>query len=188
MEKYTRQNSRFKNFILCFITVFAWQINLDLIEPKNESALAIIIAFFQSFKGLVLSISTLYSNALLPVCNVTPGSTREMLSIPFQQTARSLKYLSDKATDKERKAISAVLDYDRLIELYNPERADNVKDTYNENATKEELIIYFEVWLEMLKKHPSHYIHVTMNNCYYYFYPGNRLAQYYTFQYSKERM
>lgn len=127
----------------------------------------------------VLFFGVFFSNILLPAFGVMPGSVREVLSIPFQQTARYLKNSSDSVTKEEKEAISAILDYDVIIEKYNPEKSDAVKDTFNVSATTEELKAYFKVYLQMFLKHPSHYIQATINNYYYYFYPGSHLADYY---------
>ncbi len=130
----------------------------------------------------------IYSNILLPALHIMPGSIKEVLSVPFQQTARYLIYSTDPITQEEKNTISTILDYDLIIEKYNPETSDNVKDTYNVLATKEELIQYFKIYIQMFFKHPSHYIQATMNNYYYYFYPGPRMAGYYNYDYSDSIM
>lgn len=49
-----------------------------------------------------------------PMLNVQKGSTREMLSLPFQQTARYLRDNPQDVTEDEKKIISAVLDYEKI--------------------------------------------------------------------------
>ena len=112
-----------------------------------------------------------YNNIFLPMSNVEPGSKREMLSVPFQQTARYIQYYPDEITEHERKAISKVLDYTTISNEYNPELSDPVKNTYNEEATPEDLQNYFKVWLEMFIKHPGIYLEAFLNNYYGYVYP-----------------
>lgn len=141
----------------------------------------LIIAFF--YKKLrktalrfvigVLCFSILYS-AILSLCGVTRGSIREMLSVPFQQTARYVKYHEEEITEDQKQAINNILDYSSLSLRYSVSLSDGVKSTYKEDASKEDLIRYFMVWFEMLGKHPGTYIQATMNNYYSYFYPvGN---------------
>lgn len=129
-----------------------------------------------------------YSNIILPTFHIMPGSTREMLSVPFQQTARYLRESSTPVTQKEKDAISAILNYDVIIEKYNPELSDPVKETFNETADSEALKEYFKVYISMFFKHPSHYIQATMNNYYYYYYPGSRFTHHYTYASSSKFM
>ena len=131
----------------------------------------------------------LYSVVLLPSLGITPASRREMLSIPFQQTARYLRDIpEDEITVEEYNAISKVLDYDAIKENYDPERSDDVKKTFNENASKDDMKAYFRAWRSMLIKHPGVFIQATMNNTYDYFYPYGRPAGRYTARYSEEAM
>ena len=45
-----------------------------------------------------------YQKAILPMAGVKPGGKQEMLSIPFQQTARYVKYYgNDVSTEEEKK-------------------------------------------------------------------------------------
>ena len=112
-----------------------------------------------------------YNSVILPYLKITPGSVREKLSVPFQQTARYVKYHSDEVTNEEKQAIDKILGYDTLADRYNPELADPVKNEYNKYATDEDLKKYFSVWFDEFKKHPKTYIEATINNTYGYFYP-----------------
>lgn len=111
-----------------------------------------------------------------PFFDVTPGSIREALSIPFQQTARYVKLAGDEITDDEKVAISKIINYDKLVEKYNSDCSDSVKNTFNEKATKSDLLNYAFVWWEMLKKHPAIYVEAVLDNKYDYFYPSDRLG------------
>ncbi|MDD2435552.1 MAG: DUF6020 family protein [Bacilli bacterium] len=112
-----------------------------------------------------------YSNILLPAFGITPGSIREALSIPFQQTARYVKY-DNRLTEEETKVIDKLLDYDTLAERYNPVLSDPVKNQFNPDYNKEDLSKYFRVWFNGLKKHPDLYLEATIHNTYGYFYPN----------------
>lgn len=136
----------------------------------------------------VLFVSVVYSEILLPHFSITSGSKREMLSIPFQQTARYVRDVSDGVTSEEKDAIEAILDYDSLASKYDPERSDNVKGTYNELASRDEIKNYLRVWLKMFWKHPSHYVQATINNYYYYFYVGEKRIGVYGYDYSSKCM
>lgn len=97
------------------------------------------------------------------------GSVREALSIPFQQTARYVKYHGDEVTEYEKHVIDSVLDYESLAETYDPILSDPVKDTYKEDSAN--LSEYFKVWLQMFWKRPVTYISALLNGTYGYIAP-----------------
>ena len=72
---------------------------------------------------------SVFNSILLPVWGITPGSKGEMLSIPFQQTARYVKEYPEDIMEQERLAIDNLLQYDKLAEAYNPSLSDPVKGT-----------------------------------------------------------
>lgn len=174
---------------------------LGLILFRNEARYILIIGlpvlallcqrlrkFFLKYMIGVIGFSILFFHVLLPLCRVTPGSVREMLSIPFQQTARYVKEYAADVTDEEREAIDAVLPYDNLADSYYPNLSDFVKDTFKEDSTKADLFRYFRVWFLMFLKHPDSYIQATINNYYYFFYPGPILFYEYYYHASEDYM
>lgn len=94
---------------------------------------------------------------------------RELLSIPFQQTARYVRENSDVISKEEADVIDAVLDYENLAQLYNPIVSDPVKGTYKRNASA--LPAYFQVWIEQGKKDPITYIEAVIESNYFLTYP-----------------
>lgn len=135
-----------------------------------------------------LCFNFMWNSVLLPAWEITPGSRREMLSIPFQQTARYVRDAPEDITEEEKAAISAVLDFDKIGEVYNPVLSDPVKVTFNEKCTTEELMEYFKVWFRMLWKHPGIYIQATMNNKYEMFFPSAKMFDYFPYATSENRM
>ena len=157
--------------------------------------IAIIAFFYKNLrKGMlwvlicIFMLSSIYDHVFLPVFHITQGSRREMLSIPFQQTARYIRDAEQDVTLEEKQIISQILNYDELARLYDPNRADAVKNTFNESASAEDLKLYFHVWFQMLKKHPGIYLQATINNTYGYFYPHAALANNYAYSWSVENM
>ena len=136
---------------------------LFVVRKRWKEILIVMICVF-GFYGV-------FDKIVLPYFKITPGSIREALSVPFQQTARLVKYHSDDLTSEEIEVIDKILGYDDLAERYNPELSDPVKNEYNKYATNEDLKEYFKVWFSGLIKHPGTYIEATMNNTYGYFYP-----------------
>lgn len=138
---------------------------LLLIEKKNRIKLVMILV-------LPVVLYNRYNDILLPYLKITEGSIREMLSIPFQQSARYVKEYGDDLDEDEVSAIDNVLGIDTLASRYKPELADPVKNEFNKYTTDEELNTYFKEWYKGLLKHPDSYIQATINNVYGYFDPN----------------
>lgn len=101
------------------------------------------------------------------------GSMGEMLSIPFQQTARYLQLYGDELSAEERKAIDGVLQDAGLVAAsYNPDIADPVKALYLKDSGVEKLISYFKVWAAGFFKHPMVYLDAFFAHVYGWFDPG----------------
>jgi len=113
-----------------------------------------------------------YNKVLLPHFEIANTSIREVLSVPFQQTARHVKYFEKDLSEEDKLIIDKVLGYDDLATRYEPDLSDNVKNKYNKYTTDEELNAYFGVWFKYLLKRPVVYIDATINNMYGYFYPN----------------
>lgn len=119
----------------------------------------------------VLAFYGTYTKVLLPSLKITDGSIRETLSIPFQQTARYVKYYDKDLSKNDIKVIDKVLEYETLAKRYNPTISDPVKNEFNKYTTKKELLAYLKVWFKCFFKHPLVYIEATLNNIYGYFSP-----------------
>lgn len=120
---------------------------------------------------LMLTFNITYNKVILPYFKITPSSIREVLSIPFQQTARYVNEYDSELSGKDKKTIDQILEYDTLATRYNPELADPVKNKFNRYYKSEDLKEYFKVWKKGLFKHPITYIEATVHNTYGYFYP-----------------
>ena len=153
----TRNNGIYMVIPELFVLIFVFR------KKLKKYALIIMIGTYICYSAL----SLLASNVL----GIADGSIKEMLSIPFQQTARYLLEYPDDVTEEEAQAIDAVLDYENLAELYNPQLSDPVKATYKEDD--DALNEYFKAWFSMFKKHPDAYIEATINNTYGYYYAFN---------------
>lgn len=120
--------------------------------------------------------------AILPILGVSPGGKQEMLSIPFQQTARYIKYHKKEVSREEEQVINKVLDFDNLGDKYDPNLSDPVKNTYKRND--EYLLDYFKVWWKEFLKHPATYIQATLNGTYGYYAYKNTIK--YSYGYYKQ--
>lgn len=105
----------------------------------------------------------------------TKTETGEILSLPFQQTARYVRDHADEMTEDEQKLIETsfdVEDYKELGKLYYPMSSDPVKARYHWWASENEkqvLSDYFAGWFSMLKKHPGTYIEAAVAQTYGYY-------------------
>lgn len=113
----------------------------------------------------------LYDKVLLPSLDITNGSVKEMLTIPFMQVARVVTHNKDKIPEEDQKIIEKVLSYDSMKSVYIPNLADSIKDTYKKDCTNEDLKDFFKLWFKYLKKYPTEYIESIMNSTYGYFFP-----------------
>lgn len=110
-----------------------------------------------------------YQTVITDCFGVAPAPTREALSLPFQQTARTVKYHADTISPQERADISRVLDYDSLSERYDPVISDPVKATADLNASKADYLAYFRAWGALFLKHPRTYLEATLAGTYGYY-------------------
>ena len=106
---------------------------------------------------------------LYPALGIRGWSTKESLSLPFQQTARWVRNYGDEVTDEEREAIDGVLNYDSLAERYSPRVSDPVKATYKNDSTR--LRAYFKAWAKMGLRRPLCYLSASWNGGFGYLAP-----------------
>ncbi len=157
-------------------TLLYW-LCLNVSKKQICSSLMMIVCFF-----------LIWHHAVFPFFKISPGSVREMLSIPFQQTARYVKYRPQKVTLDEIAAIDAVLDYKIIGNRYNPGLSDPVKWTFKEKSTKKQRLRYLKTWIKMFFKEPILYIDAVVANKFEYFNPKAKLAGFYSYSWSKRCM
>ena len=119
----------------------------------------------------VVTVTQLLTRIIYPALSITPGSRREMLSVPFQQTALYLNRYPEEVTEEEKIAISGVADYDKLLVCYRWDTADSSKSLFDDWCTDEQFKEYLRVWFKMFFKHPKTYFDATLHQVYGYYYP-----------------
>lgn len=136
-----------------------------LLDKKRRyrvlQVLAGLTVFFFSFNWVFTS-----------VLGYVKDSVGEALSIPFQQTARYVKYHGGEVTEEEKSSINHILQYSLLKKIYTPGLSDPVKATYKKANQPDEtlsLTNYFHDWIRMFFKHPSTYVQATVGNSYGYY-------------------
>lgn len=153
-----------KNIIIHIITIV-----FCILTKKAEayiiifSYISLLIIYRKKFKKFLIPFATaaLIPFIILPVFNLTFGikksGKQEMYSLPFQMTARYVKYNSENVTQEEKEVISKVLDYEKLGELYNPTNADPIKK-YTQKGKDKDYTAYLKVWFDQGFKNPKIYI------------------------------
>lgn len=120
-------------------------------------------------KSLVLLLAVLiylgFNHYIFTYGGVREGSSREALSVLFQQTARTVKYHGDELSEEQKQAIDTVLDYDSMAEKYDPLVSDPIKDRWKGGSP----IPYIKTWAGMLFQHPDTYIEATIGGSYGYY-------------------
>lgn len=141
------------NVIYVLIPYFLF---LFIIKYHRKQIIYLFLSFIITIIGL---------NIFCTINKISDGSKAEMLSIPFQQTARYINVYTDEVTKNEKNTINKVLNYNEILNKYKPTLSDPVKNTFNErNPNNKELKEYFVVWFKMFLKHPLCYIEATINN------------------------
>ena len=129
---------------------------------------------------VILALSVVTSSFVYPALKITPGSQREMLSIPIQGCAAVIKTHENELTEADISAISAVLDYDEISDNYEAEYADPVKNHWNKYATHDDISRFIQTYISLFVRYPSTCIGAIMRNYYGFLYPSTRDLWQYT--------
>lgn len=131
-----------------------------------------ILCLFASFGASIVTAKVIL--ALLSfACGAVPGSMGEMMSLPFQQTARYLQLYQEEIAPGERAAIEAVLgDVPTAAAKYDPASADPVKALFRQTASAGELADYMKFWFRGLLRHPGTYFEAFFLHIYGWFTPA----------------
>lgn len=153
-----RNNGIYIYFVFALIMLIRLPKNLGY---RAKNLFSIIFPFLLS--GII-------TVTIMNVWNIDKDSPKEMLSLPFQQTARYVRDYGYEVTEEEKEIIDHVLRYDELAAVYSELTSDPVKSTYHDPSTNE-LISYFKVWFHQFLRHPLCYLEATWNQNYYLFSP-----------------
>lgn len=151
-------------YIMLVVFVFAiFYLRKKKFKFRKLAAMLVPILIFQI--GIV--------NIIYPALKITPGSTKEMLSVPFVQTARYVRdYPEEISAEDEEILLNIFKNKESLEDIaksYNPRLSDPIKDSYNKYATTEDLKDYFSVWSKGLVEHPTTYVEAFLNLHYGWF-------------------
>lgn len=138
--------------------------------------------------GAGFLISKLILLILVQLTSASAGSKGEMLSIPFQQTARYLQFYKEEISQEEREAIEAVLgDVNEVAAKYDPTISDPVKALYKKDASMAENLAYLKAWFQGFLKAPKVYFDACLVHIYGWFTPSVSNAIRYEVSYDEIR-
>lgn len=150
---------------------------------KKTRLLQLVILFLAP-----VLLSKILNASLIIGLSAKEGSTAEIFSLPFQQTARYLQFYREELTIEQKQAIEAVLgDVDVVAADYDPKIADPVKMHFyeQEEVTTKEIVDYFAVWGQGFFKHPAVYLEGFFAHVYGWFDPQASNAVRYEASYEK---
>lgn len=157
-----------------FLIMYLWKDRRKLI--RVISMLLVVMFIFQA--GV--------QHYLFSALQISAGSPREMLSVPFMQTARYIKEYKDEINADDEEMLLTLFStqnnsLDDIVEKYDatPDRSDNVKERYNKETDTEVLKEYFKFWLKGLFNHPLCYIQAFLCLNYSWFSFENHHDSYY---------
>ncbi|MBD5469559.1 MAG: hypothetical protein HDR19_00150 [Lachnospiraceae bacterium] len=181
--------SRKRNFVLMIVYAVL------MMQTRNNGvfvalfALPFVICFAKGKQALliagtcmILFANTILNNGLYPALGVISLDTKEdVYCILFQQTAKYGQDYPEDVTDEERALLDTIFDYDEMVEVYNPQLADWVKNClklseyYSADHTNKEFSEikgeYFKVWFAQFLRHPMSYVKTFLECSYGYYYP-----------------
>lgn len=106
--------------------------------------------------GIVIFISVGIMGLIKSSMGVLPGGKQEMVSIPFQQTARYIKEHKNDITKQEYQSIGKLIDIKTVDEKYDPINADPIKG-YEDKTNVKEFKNYLLSWYQEGLRHPKTY-------------------------------
>lgn len=135
---------------------------------KNTRKAMIIISI------LIIGMYAIWKGPIFSLLNIKDGPIREALSVPLQQIARTVKYRGSELTDEEKEEIDKYIPVEKIGDLYYPLISDNVKDTLNNEAVKENKLDFIKLWLRLFVKYPREYVESFLSGSYGYWYPETK--------------
>lgn len=119
-----------------------------------------VVAFYIMLKGPIFKLF-----------NITDGPIKEMLSVPLQQIARTVRDNEESLTQEEKDLIYKFLPVDNLGQRYNPLISDSVKENLDNDAFQNNKMEFIKLWFNLLVKHPRSYVESFLVGSFGYWYP-----------------
>lgn len=151
---------RHNGLYVVMITLIATFIPLRKYWKKLLMMLIIIVIVYESHKIIIFN-----------VLKAEKSSVAEMLSVPIQQIARTVKYNIDDINEETIEEINKYFIIENVWENYDPTLSDPVKFKFNTQYFNDNKLEFIKIWIELFTKYPKDYIIATISNSYGYYYP-----------------
>lgn len=153
-----RNNSIYMYYLFAIATIIIFRKKIKIILP----ALLIVFSTYYIIKFPVLN-----------YFNITRSSSSEYIAMPLQQIGR-MAYKDVEFTKEERELIDKIMPLEKLKEAYNPVTSDGIKfnKAYNQKEFDNNKGKYFNLWLNLVIKHPSVALESYAVSTLGYWYPG----------------
>ena len=92
------------------------------------------------------------------ILKVEKGAVGEMLSVPIQQIARTVKDNYEAIDEETIEKINKYFMVENVWEDYNPILSDPVKYNFNNEYFSENKSEFISIWLKLFVKYPKDYI------------------------------
>lgn len=169
------------------ITISIVALLMSLMAKKGIYALILVsicLLFLKNISKLNKIVLTtpiilyfLLDSIIFPSLGITPGSSREMLSIPLQQVSRTVVYHDDELSKTDKQTINEIIEYDQIKEKYNAKNADPIKnELFKKDYTEDEMSNFIKLYISLFFKYPKTYIDAFLNNTSGYFYLGRTVG------------
>ena len=122
----------------------------------------------------ILVIYEAYSVVIFKILKVEKGAVGEMLSVPIQQIARTVKDNYEDIDEETIEKLNKYFTVENVWEDYNPILSDPVKFNFNNEYFSENKSEFISIWLKLFVKYPKDYIEAFISNSYGYYYPEVR--------------
>ena len=173
---FFRHNGTYITVILIFFTICR-ELYVIICKKQPVRCSLLILAMLI----LPLGIGKVNTNLLYQKYEPKKLSTRAMLAMPLQQTARYINSHPDELSSEELSSIQGILKSspEEWAAKYQPYNFDRIKNGFDSNASSEELKAYLKTWFKLFFRHPGTYINATFNQTYFLFSPLCYNFQYY---------
>lgn len=116
---------------------------------------------------IAIAVGSIGTNAVLTFAySFGPAMQREVYSHLLQATGRVAVVHGDRLSQEEKEIIDRVMDYEEIVEDYNPIITDGVKFHFKETASEEEYVAYRQLVWKHFKEYPQEYVDTYLNLVY----------------------
>ena len=150
--------------VLILLSVLSGLLRNNMVYALVFSFIFMVVVIREHRKELIcISLISIYAltvitGPLYSALEIGPGNSREALSVPVQQIARTVINHEDEISEQDEAVIRRFLPYDYLARIYNPRLSDPVKDEFKTDYFDHNKDEFFDLWGRLFQKYPLEYI------------------------------